>query len=129
MSSTPPPPDAVNAARTSRSSNGYLLLGFVLTFLPSPYRLIAILPLLLSVIGAARTSLALRRMHAPRPVQTSNLIGLAMTVTLMAILAVPAVLSIGSDRQACLDEANTRTARQACVDAYGDGGVWDALFD
>lgn len=123
-----PTEQQLQAARSARSSNGYLLFGFVLTFLPFPFDLTALVPLVLSVWGSVRTSRALRRLQAPRGLQVSNGIALALTVGLILTLAVPLMLPGNTDYNNCMSGANTQTAQQVCKDRYHvSDGFWGAL--
>lgn len=125
-----PTNEQIEAARSARSSNGYLLLGFALTFLPAPYNVISLLPLLLSVWGTARTTLALRRLNAPRALQVSNGIALGLTVALIATIALPLALRSNSAYNECIAGANTNVARQACDNQFhkSENGIWTTLF-
>ena len=119
--------EAAAAARASRSSNGYLLLGIVLTLLPWPYAAAALIPLAMAVFGTARAMLALRRLGAPRPLRVSTAVSLGLTVLLMLTIAVP-LLGESDDLRTCLSGANTRTATQSCPERFGGDGVWGSLF-
>lgn len=126
---TEPSKDDVQAASASRASNGYLLLGFACTFLPAPFNVTALIPLLLSVLGSVRASRALRRLHAPRPIQVSNNVGLGLTILLMATVALPLLMPSHSAFDDCMAGANTHVAQQSCRDQFHrSGDVWTTLF-
>lgn len=127
MSETPQLPPGL---RNNIVSMRYLLLGFALSWLPLPASGLAVIPLVLSFFYGVRFVRDLQR-TGQRKALLPNMIGLAITAMLIAMLATPLVqYERTRDYQECLWGANTQQAQQSCQDSFDQhpGGVQTFLF-
>lgn len=107
----------------------YLLLGFVLSWLPLPVSGLAVIPLVISLYYGVRYLGDIRRAGLTGAV-LPNMIGLALTAALIAMVAAPLVQYQQTlDYQECLWGANTQQAHDACQSAYDEHpGTLQKLF-
>lgn len=104
--------------RNSALSMVYLLLGFLLSWLPMPGTALALIPLVLSFYYGVRYVQDLRRM-GKREAIGPNIFGLGLTALLIAMVAAPLVqYQRTMDYQKCLWGANTNQATEACQTRY-----------
>ncbi|WP_052591273.1 hypothetical protein [Luteipulveratus mongoliensis] len=111
------PPGAVH----SRRAAFYLFLGFMASLMPMPYNLVALVPLAFAVWESVRCLQALGTAGAPRAMRVWSGIGLALTVMLTVMVAIPyAFYGSTRDYQDCLAGANTHAAESACRTQFGE---------
>lgn len=104
------------AVRHSRRSTGYVVLGFLASFMPMPYNVVAIVPLVAAVVESSLTLRAMNAERAPAPMRRWTGLSLVITVLLLATVAVP-YLSWSTSRSyhECLTGANTEVAQSECT--------------
>ena len=111
------PPGALNSRRAAL----YLLLGFLASLMPMPFNIVALVPLAFSVWESVRCMKALGDAGAPRGMRVWSGVGLALTVMLLVVVAIPyAFYGSTRDYQDCLAGANTHVAEQACQTRFGE---------
>lgn len=115
MSESPQlPPGLRNNALSLR----YLLLGFLLSWLPLPASGLAAIPLAFSLFYGIRYLRDIRRARVPGAFGP-NLVGIALTAILLAMTAAPLVhYERTKSYQECLWGANTNQARESCESSY-----------
>lgn len=102
------------AVRFARASTRYLLLGFLLSWLPLPASGLAAVPLIASFVYGVRAMRAAQRSGAGDPA-ASHIIGLALTALLVVMVVAPlAQYERTLDYQRCMWGANTQLAAEAC---------------
>ena len=103
----------------AQRSTGYLLLGFVLSWLPLPVSGLAVLPLLASLFFGIRFQRYMRAHKAPQANQRMGLLGLVMTGVLVLMVGAPLVKYQASmDYQKCMWGANTQQAKASCESTF-----------
>lgn len=106
--------------RNNVMSMRYLLLGFVLSWLPMPVSGLAVIPLVISLFYGVRYLGDIRRAGLKNAV-LPNAIGLGLTAALIAMVAAPLVQYQRTlDYQECLWGANTHQAQDACQSSYDE---------
>ncbi len=120
------------AARHSRRSTGYVVLGFLATFMPMPFNIVAVVPLVAAAVESALTLRAMRADGAPAPMRRWTGVSIGVTVVLIAMVAMP-YLFWGSTRDynECMSGANTAAAQSACKQNFAapTGDVESYLID
>ncbi|TWP35935.1 hypothetical protein [Leekyejoonella antrihumi] len=117
----PERPTAPPAVIHSRRSTGYVLLGFLATFMPMPFNIVAIVPLVAAVVESVLTLRAMREAKAPRATRQWTGVSLAVTVMLIAMVGVPYLFwGATSSYQKCMDGANTNIAQASCKNSFAD---------
>lgn len=112
MTQTPVPP----AVMHSRRATGYLVLGLIASFLPQPYSLVAVVPLVAATVESVRTLRAMRGPQVPRGARSWTGVGLALTVALLTSVLLPYLpFGPGPDYRDCVAGANTQIAQQECA--------------
>ncbi|MDF8263111.1 hypothetical protein [Luteipulveratus flavus] len=111
------PPGAVH----SRRAAFYLLLGFLASLMPMPFNLVALVPLAVAVWASVQCLRALGASGASKGMRLWSGIGLALTVVLFVIVAIPyAFYESTFDYQECQAGANTQAAQTACQTRFGE---------
>ncbi|MFK0647711.1 MULTISPECIES: hypothetical protein [Dermacoccus] len=96
----------------------YLLLGFLLSWLPLPASGLAAIPLALSLFYGIRYLRDVRRAGVAGAFGP-NLVGLVLTALLLVMTAAPLVhYERTKSYQECLWGANTNQARESCESSY-----------
>lgn len=116
--------------RYAALSTNFLMLGFVLSFLPMPAGGVAVIPLIASLVYGVRHQRVLRDAGAPKPTLRMGWISLALTGFLLAMVVAPLVQYQDSYAyQKCMWGANTRQAATACADNFNQHpGVIQQFF-
>ncbi|NNG40065.1 hypothetical protein HJ588_12410 [Flexivirga sp. ID2601S] len=118
MSDQPITPRSVVHARRGL---GYLLLGFLTTLMPVPYNIVALVPLVASAVESVLTLRALAAARTPGPIKAWTSVGLALTVALIVMVAVPYVFWGTTQRyETCMSKANTKTTQAVCKQQLSD---------
>lgn len=125
MSDKPQMPENV---RDAVLSTRYLLLGFLLSWLPMPATGLAVIPLVASFVYGVRHLRRVKRSEGQSVVP--NVVSLVLTGLLIAMVAAPLVqYERTMDYQKCLWGANTRQAKAACESAHDEHpGPWQRFF-
>lgn len=98
----------------------YLLLGFALSWLPTPISGLAAIPLAISFVYGVRYLRDLKRAGMDQAV-LPNVIGLVLTGLLFVMVAAPVVqYERTMDYQRCLWGANTQQARDSCESEHDE---------
>ena len=103
------------ATTDAQRSTGYLVLGFLLSWLPLPISGLAALPLLASLFYGVRYQRFMRAHKAPAATQRMGWVSVGLTVLLIAMVVAPLARYQDSlEYQRCLWGANTNQARESC---------------
>jgi DMSO reductase anchor subunit len=108
------PPAAVH----SRRASGYLLLGLLASFMPEPYNLVAVVPLVAAVVEHVLVLRALRTAEVPRVTRTWTVFGMGITLLLLGSLLMPYATLSSRDYRECMAGANTQLAEQDCAKRF-----------
>jgi len=106
-----------------------VLLGFLATFMPMPFNVVAIVPLIAAAVESVLTLRAMRAEEAPQATRQWTGVSLAVTLMLIAMVGVPYLFwGATSDYQQCMDGANTKIAQSSCKQSFADTNLLQSYF-
>lgn len=113
-------PDSPGVQEQRGVANG-MLLGFLLSWLPTPWRWLAVIPLASAIFSAVR---GLRRAPRGREARILRIwlgVGLGACLMLLAVTITPLLASPWTaDYRECMAGANTGVARAQCANDHGN---------